>query len=161
MKFFAIFAAAIALASVTAAPTISSGLEEFGAKTVFYTGTTTTNQNAKDYAAAIDGKYCGFVYPTKQMLNWLEECGVSVEQNKLIPRMAQALAQATTGQAYLLLRRGEVLAPDSVWMQDEWPALQDRVPITAVNTLEASDTLANWTPNNHIEHNFEFDDGSD
>ncbi|KAA8565480.1 hypothetical protein MFRU_006g00630 [Monilinia fructicola] len=182
MKFFTAFTAVITLiSSVAAAPTISSDLEtranecpsvetienwvrthtRVGAKTVFYTGTTATNQNAKDYAATIGGEYWGSVYPTDQFLDWIEECGVGVEQNKLVPRMAQALAQATTGQAYVLFRRGEVLAPGSVWMQNEWPALQGRVPVTAVNALKVSETLANWTPDSHFKRDSGLDDTSD
>ncbi|KAB8293765.1 hypothetical protein EYC80_009250 [Monilinia laxa] len=179
MKFFTTFTAIITLiSSVAAAPTISSGLEarakEFpsvetienwvktntrvGGKTVFYTGTTATNQNAKDYAATIGGEYWGSVYPTNQFLDWIEECGEGVEQNKLVPRMAQALAQATTGQAYILLRRGEVLTPG---MQTERPALQGRVPVTAVNVLKVSETLSNWTPNSHFKRDSAFDVASD
>ncbi|KAF7858935.1 hypothetical protein EAF04_008976 [Stromatinia cepivora] len=180
MKFFAAFLAGVTLiSSITAAPTTSFGLEvrakqcpsvdtiekwvkentKVGAKTVFYTGTA-TNQNAKDYAAKIGGEFWGSVYPTNQFLDWIDECGEGPEQDKLVPRMAQALAQATTGHAYVMLPRGQALAPGSVWMQNEWPALRGRVSVTAVNPLKVSETLANWTPNSHWKRDFGFEETS-
>ncbi|KAI9640593.1 hypothetical protein NHQ30_010892 [Ciborinia camelliae] len=180
MKFFTAFTAGITLiATVAAAPAISFDLEargkqcpdvqtienwikhnsKVGAKTVFYTGTA-TNQNAKDYAAHIGGEYWGSVFPNTQFLDWIDECGVGPEQDKLVPRMAQALAQATTGHAYILLPRGSTLAPGSIWMQNEYPALQGRVPVTAVNPLDISQTLANWTPNSHWKRDLGLDEDS-
>ncbi|KAJ8062757.1 hypothetical protein OCU04_008016 [Sclerotinia nivalis] len=128
-----------------------------GAKTVFHNEMVIV-QNAKNYAAEVGGEFWGSVYSQSQFRHWIKECGEGDEQDKLLPRMHQALAQATTGQAYLMLAKGQAPAPGSYWMQHEWPALQGRVPVTAVNPSKVSETLANWTPDSNWNRDFEFDE---
>ena len=114
MKLLAIFATGITLiSSISAAPAslpsdlqvrgkecpsvkdiedwIKADRQQVGARTVFYTKPAETRE-AQIYAGTIGAEFWGSVFDDKkQLYTWFEECGVGDEQNKLFPRMSEAL----------------------------------------------------------------------
>ncbi|KAI0406622.1 hypothetical protein F4802DRAFT_556802 [Xylaria palmicola] len=116
-----------------------------GDKTVFYTQPA-SNQDAKNYAQQVGGNYWGSVYNQGIMLDWLQICGPGPEQDKLTPRMAEALALESTGEAFVMMQRGAPLPPNTIWLNNEYPNLAGRVKVTAVNNQNVNEKFENWTP---------------
>lgn len=151
MKFFTLLSTALlALPSIiTAAPTpddtcpsvqtIQDWIKSnaaVGANTVFYTAGAKQAQ-AATFAATLDGgQYWGKVFGVKY-LDWLDECGSGAAQDKLFPRMGEALAKQSTGEAYVLMSKGRPIA--DFWKNYEYPSLKDRVKVTAVNADDFGD----------------------
>ncbi|KAJ6781259.1 hypothetical protein PWT90_10244 [Aphanocladium album] len=158
MKFLSIFSAAlVALPSIiTAAPapalntlhrrdcpsveTIQNWIKEnaqVGENTVFYTAGAKQDQ-AIAFANTLDnGQYWNKVFGVKY-LDWLSECGAGAEQDKLFPRMGEALAKQSTGTAYVMMVKGRPIA--DFWKNYEYPSLKDNgVKVTAVNVDDFND----------------------
>ncbi|CAN8096914.1 unnamed protein product [Discula destructiva] len=72
----------------------------------------------------------------KGYLTWLDECGTKAcEQDLLIPRMSEALAKASTGVAYVMIKEGDLMDPKKIWSTAEYPALKaNSVEAWAVNS---------------------------
>jgi hypothetical protein len=108
--------------------------------TVFYTGSASAQQ-ASNFAATLEPKGVTYsdAFPHEQFLAWIDECGVGPEQDKLVPRMSEALALATRGTAYVLLPAGQAIDPKKIWSTAEYPALQKNgVEVWAVNSKDVS-----------------------
>ncbi|KAL7622190.1 hypothetical protein AAE478_007693 [Parahypoxylon ruwenzoriense] len=117
---------------------------QIGEKTVFYTGTA-GNRDAQNYANAIGGHFWGNIYSTGQQLDWLGECGPGPEQDKLIPRMAAAMAKEARGETFVMINKGDSVRSASIWMTAEYPNLKGRVKVTAVNPRNHNDKKE-WAP---------------
>jgi len=142
MKFFTAFAAGLALiSSALAAPSSSSsstsshghiearagecpsvetiqewlrGNTGIGERSVFYTGSA-SNEQAKNYAAKVGGQYWGSLFPQDKFFDWIDECGTGPEQDKLVPRMAEAMAKESYGEAFVLLPKNEPVNTGKIW----------------------------------------------
>ncbi|KAH9866807.1 hypothetical protein J1614_008500 [Plenodomus biglobosus] len=107
-----------------------------GENTVFYTAGAKQEQ-AKAFSDTIDGQYWNKVFGD-QYLDWLEECGPGSEQDKLFPRMGEALAKESKTTAYVMMLKGRPIA--DFWRNYEYPSLKDNgVKIIAVNAEDFND----------------------
>lgn len=115
---------------------------------IFYTGSANT-QNARALAAAlakqspsVDAGYFSTVFMANTKLQesgyfkWLDDCGgKACEQQLVIPRMSEALAKASTGKAYLLIKEGDTIDHTKIWYTAEYPALKkNNVEVIMVNS---------------------------
>ncbi|KAI0122300.1 hypothetical protein F4814DRAFT_205386 [Daldinia grandis] len=163
MKFLAAFVTGLSLAiqAEAACPTVDqirTWIRNQGItldKTVFYTSPSSTNRDAMNYANRINGKFWGNVYPNDQYYEWLGDCGPGPAQDDLAPRMSEALARETTGEAYVLLKKGTTPRPQSVFMIYEYPNLN--VKVYAVNP-EDPDETKEWTPGTNWKRAVPFGD---
>ncbi|KAF9775380.1 hypothetical protein IL306_006512 [Fusarium sp. DS 682] len=109
-----------------------------GDNTVFYTAGAKQEQ-AKAFAEqkVDNGNYWGKVFGLKY-LDWIEECGEGPEQDKLFPRMGEALARESTNTAYVIMVKGSAIA--NFWKDNEYPYLSENgVKIIAVNAEDFDD----------------------
>ncbi|KAF4454075.1 hypothetical protein F53441_3360 [Fusarium austroafricanum] len=110
-----------------------------GENTIFYTAGAKQEQ-AKAFAdqKVNNGNYWGKVFGDK-WLDWLSECGPGSEQDKLFPRMGEALARESKGTAYVIMVKGNAIA--DFWKNNEFPYLNENgVKIIAVNAADFDDT---------------------
>ncbi|KAF9874448.1 hypothetical protein CkaCkLH20_08011 [Colletotrichum karsti] len=107
-----------------------------GTNTVFYTAGAKQAQ-AEAFAATLDGggQYWNKVFGD-QYLDWLDECGPGAEQDKLFPRMGEALAKESSGTAYVMMVKGKPIA--DFWKNYEYPNLGN-AKIIAVNADDFND----------------------
>lgn len=107
-----------------------------GENTIFYTAGAKQEQ-AKAFADTVAGQYWGKVFGD-QYLDWLGECGAGAEQDKLFPRMGEALAKESKTTAYVMMLKGKPIA--DFWKNYEYPTLNENgVKIIAVNTEDFND----------------------
>ncbi|ENH71312.1 hypothetical protein FOC1_g10006169 [Fusarium oxysporum f. sp. cubense race 1] len=110
-----------------------------GENTIFYTAGAKQEQ-AKAFAEqkVTDGNYWGKVFDNNKYLDWIEECGEGPEQDKLFPRMGEALARESSGTAYVIMIKGNAIA--NFWKDNEYPYLDENgVKIIAVNAENFDD----------------------
>lgn len=154
MRFSSMLVTGIALvSSAFACPTtgdIQKWLQDnrqVGDNTVFYNGKGLVHA-AERLAEAVGGAYWGTAYPDvdneAQYLKFMDQgCTTPAQQNSVIPNMSEALAEETTGTAYVLLIPGSAIAPESIWVKKEYPALQrNGVTVIAVNGNDITDQKA-------------------
>jgi len=125
-----------------------------GGNTVFYTKPM-TNQQAQAFAATLHPPGQGFfsLVSFDDRMAWIDQCNEpgpgqnkEGEQNKLTPRISQALAQGATGTAYILISAGaDINAPGSIWGNVEFPTLQRNPAITEVIRVDAADPQSKTT----------------
>lgn len=113
-----------------------------GENTIFYTAGAKQVQ-AENFAATLDeANYWGKVWQRSGQLpiwdEWLDECGAGPEQDKLFPRMGEALARRSSGTAYVIMVQGQAI--QQFWLNNEYPYLKDRVRVIAVNADDFEDT---------------------
>ena len=107
-----------------------------GENSVFYTAGAKQEQ-AKAFSDTINGQYWNKVFGNK-WLDWLDECGAGAEQDKLFPRMGEALAKESKTTAYVMMLKGN--PPADFWKNYEYPSLNaNGVKITAVNAEDFND----------------------
>ncbi|KAF5661365.1 hypothetical protein FCIRC_11844 [Fusarium circinatum] len=110
-----------------------------GENTVFYTAKATQDQ-AKAFAEqkVTDGTYWGKVFADNKYLDWIVECGEGPEQDKLFPRMGEALARESSGTAYVIMVKGNKI--EEFWENHEYPYLKEnKVKVIAVNSVDFDD----------------------
>ncbi|KAF5615413.1 hypothetical protein F52700_13383 [Fusarium sp. NRRL 52700] len=110
-----------------------------GENTIFYTAEATQN-HAKAFAEqkVTDGNYWGKVFADNKHLDWLDECGAGPEQDKLFPRMGEALARDSSGTAYVIMVKGNEIK--DFWKDNEYPYLKkNKVKVIAVNAANFDD----------------------
>ncbi|KAF4499314.1 hypothetical protein FAGAP_4519 [Fusarium agapanthi] len=110
-----------------------------GEDTIFYTAEATQDQ-AKAFSEqkVTDGNYWGKVFANNKYLDWIVECGEGAEQDKLFPRMGEALARESSGTAYVIIVKGNEIK--DFWKSNEYPYLKENdVKIIAVNSEDFDD----------------------
>ena len=125
--------------------------------TIFYTKPVPARQ-ASGFAGSLHPIGQGFfsLVSSNQQLDWIDQCNVvgagqnaPAEQNKLVPRISQALAQGATGTAYILISAGaDINAPGTIWGTIEFPTLQRNSAITQVIRVDPENTNSQsvvWT----------------
>ena len=130
-----------------------------GGSTVFYTRPTPSHQaaNFANFLTPRGQCFASLVTETQQY-NWLDQCKVDLKpgqtqqnQENLLARMiSQALAEGSTGTAYILISPGaDIYQPGSIWADVEFPALRRNPAITRivrVNPDNVEEQSVAWTP---------------
>ncbi|KAJ4470238.1 hypothetical protein J3R30DRAFT_3241035, partial [Lentinula aciculospora] len=96
-----------------------------GPNTVFYTSPISAAQaGAIAKQLTPPGNFYSNLITSEMQLQWLEECGPGPEQDKLVPRISEAIALASSDIAYLVIEEGTEPKDTSIWVKYEFPALK-------------------------------------
>jgi len=95
-----------------------------GDNTVFYSAPVPSRQ-ASDFAKTKHGHSYPDLINNEILFHFLDLCGhTPAEQDKLIPRISEAIAEASTGTAYVLISGKQPPKEGSIWVKVEFPALK-------------------------------------
>ena len=134
-----------------------------GENTVFWTGPKKVNRiQAFSSSLTPKGKWYDDVINDKVMQDLKNLCGSDRdEQWKIVQRISEGLAIASSDTAYVLIAKGEdPKQGDSVWKRVEFPALMRNTlikKIVRVDPADISSTSVIWTPKDGVDLDVDYD----